>query len=284
MVNLEFAVRPARTSDQNRIANLIYFEPNIHRHLDWRTPLEWLGAPEYWVAEQEGQVLAALACPPDPENIAWVRLFVHSSLVPAQEAWRKLWQTAHEALAHRPDTTVAAIVLQGWFKELLLETGFRQQQEIVMLEHSLTAFEELPIPAGFSIRQMNFDDLPAVARLDAAAFAPLWQNSLKSLQHAFSQAGPASVAIAADGQIIGYQVSTKNPFGAHLARLAVHPILQGRNLGYVIVQELLRQLQQGGVRRLTVNTQSDNRASLALYRKIGFVPTGERYSVFIYRF
>jgi ribosomal protein S18 acetylase RimI-like enzyme len=31
---------------------------------------------------------------------------------------------------------------------------------------------------------------------------------------------------------------------------------------------------------LTVNTQSDNSASLALYRKIGFRETGERYPVY----
>jgi ribosomal protein S18 acetylase RimI-like enzyme len=32
--------------------------------------------------------------------------------------------------------------------------------------------------------------------------------------------------------------------------------------------------------RLTVNTQSDNAASLALYRKTGFHETGERYPVY----
>jgi ribosomal protein S18 acetylase RimI-like enzyme len=283
MVNLEFAVRVARTSDQNRIANLIYFEPNIHRHLDWRTPLDWLGAPEYWVAEQNGEVIAALACPPDPENIGWVRLFVHSSFIPAKEAWDRLWQTARAELVSRQEMLVAAIVLQDWFKELLLGSDFQKQQEIVLLEHNVAGFEAQPIPPGFAVRPMNFDDLPAVARLDAAAFAPLWQNSFRLLQQAFSQAGPASV-IVIDGQIVGYQISTKNPFGAHLARLAVDPAFQGRGLGYIIVQELLHYVRQAGIRRLTVNTQSDNRTSLALYRRIGFVPTGERYPVFTYRF
>ncbi len=283
MINLDFAVRPARPTDQNRIANLLYFETAIHRHLDWRTPLDWLGVPEYWVMEQNGQVNAALACPPDPENIAWVRLFVHSAAAPADEAWNALWNTARQSLASQPGLTVAAIVLHGWFKELLQASNFDEQQEIVMLEHHAAAFQERPIPAGVSIRPMDFDDLPAVTRLDMQAFAPLWQNSQPSLQRAFSQASCATVAIS-DGQVIGYQISTKNPFGAHLARLAVTPTQQGRGLGYVLVQDLLRQLHQTGIQRLTVNTQSDNSSSLALYRKIGFSPTGERYPVFTYPF
>jgi ribosomal protein S18 acetylase RimI-like enzyme len=210
-----------------------------------------------------------------------VRLFVHSAAVPAAEAWNILWETARPLLSGRPGLTVAAIVLHGWFKELLQASSFQERQEIIMLEHHAAPFQERPIPAGVSIRPMNFDDLPAVTRLDVQAFAPLWQNSLPSLQRAFSQAGSATVAWA-DDQIIGYQISTKNPFGAHLARLAVSPAHQGRGLGYALVQDLLRELNQTGIKRLTVNTQNDNLSSLALYQKMGFSPTGERYPVFTY--
>jgi ribosomal protein S18 acetylase RimI-like enzyme len=281
MVDLEFKVRTARTADQTRIANLIYFEPYVHRHLDWRTPLDWLGIPEYWVIEQNGQVMAALACPPDPENVAWLRFFVHIAAIPSSEAWGILWKTAKQTFANRCGVTIAAIALQPWFKELLLTDGFKELQQIVLLEQNTAPFREIPLPAGVSIRSMNHDDLPTVAQLDAEAFAPLWQNSLTSLQHAYVQAGPATVAILNDS-IVGYQISTKNPFGVHLARLAVHPNYQGRGLGYALVQDLLLHTQHMGIRRVSVNTQSDNPFSLALYQKIGFVPTGERYPVFTY--
>jgi ribosomal protein S18 acetylase RimI-like enzyme len=281
MVNLEFSVRTARTTDQTRIANLIYFEPYIHRHLDWRTPLDWLGIPEYWVIEQNGQVTAALACPPDPENVAWVRFFTHIAAIPGSEAWGILWKIAKQTFADRRGMTVAAIALQPWFKELLQADGFKELQQIVLLEQNAAPFREIPLPAGVSIRSMNHDDLPAVAELDAESFAPLWQNSLTSLQRAYVQAGPATVAIL-DDHIVGYQISTKNPFGVHLARLAVHPNYQGRGLGYALVQDLLQYTQHMGIRRVSVNTQSDNQSSRILYQKIGFVPTGERYPVFTY--
>jgi RimJ/RimL family protein N-acetyltransferase len=40
----------------------------------------------------------------------------------------------------------------------------------------------------------------------------------------------------------------------------------------------------GGTRlnRLSVNTQSDNDASLALYQKMGFTRTGESFPVLVY--
>ncbi len=283
MVNLDVAIRKAQPGDQSRLANLLYFESYVHRHLDWRTPLDWLGVPEYWVAEQNGQINAALACPPDPEDIAWIRLFVHSTAIPAGEAWNSLWETARRSLAGRHGLTVATIVIHDWFQKLVEASGFVEGQQIVLLEHSGSSFYERPVPEGFLIRQMVSDDLPAVARLDAEAFAPLWRNSISSLQRAFAQAGPATVALS-NGRLVGYQISTKNSFGVHLARLAVSPALQGQRLGYALIQDLLRQIYRMGIFRLTVNTQSDNRASLALYQKIGFVLTGEHYPVFTYQF
>lgn len=283
MVNLEFAIRTAKPADQTRIANLIYFEPYIHRHLDWRTPLDWLGVPEYWVIEQNGQINAALACPPDPAGVAWIRLFSHAATLTSPEAWEMLWGAAQAFFAGQRGLTVAAILLHDWFREVLLDNGFTEQQQIVLLEQNNAPFREIPIPPGVLIRSMNHDDLPAVTRLDAAAFSLLWQNSLASLQRAYSQAGPATVLIIED-QIVGYQISTKNPFGAHLARLAVDPKYQGRNLGYLLVQDLLRQAWRLGIQKVTVNTQSDNRSSLKLYQNIGFIPTGERYPVLTYQF
>ena len=83
-----------------------------------------------------------------------------------------------------------------------------------------------------------------------------------------------------DGQVLGYQLSTRNPLGAHLARLAVRPELQGRGMGRLLVADLIQQAERHGMYHLTVNTQSDNSASLALYKRIGFRETGERYPVY----
>jgi ribosomal protein S18 acetylase RimI-like enzyme len=280
MVNLEIQVRTALSQDQQQIANLIYYEPYIHRHLDWRTPLDWLGAPEFWVVEYGKLVTAALACPIDPVKIAWIRLFASSGDLTITDSWSSLWKVAVESLAGQGDITVAAITNQDWFTPLLQSSGFSITQHIVILEHTgnlLAPFNGLP---GISIRPMTAHDLPAVADLDAAAFIPLWQNSLDALQRALAQAGWASVAESKDG-IVGYQISTYNPFGGHLARLAVYPGVQQQGIGHALVYDLLQESARRGLRKITVNTQDDNEASLALYQNIGFHRTPEIYPVYI---
>ncbi len=278
MVTTRFAIRQALPADQSRIANLMYFETQVHRHLDWRTPLDWLGAPEYWVLEQYGTTYAALACPPDPENAAWLRLFAVSSSISTSQAWNALWEIAQTLLRGR-GLTAAAIVMHNWLEELLRDSGFSELQKVVILAQNGVPFAWQDNPRHLSIRPMTHEDLPFIAALDAAAFAPLWQNSLPSLQFALLQAEFSTVGVL-DGEIVAYQISTRNPFGAHLARLAVHPRCQGQRFGYLMVQDLLQKIQAQGLNRLTVNTQSDNIASLSLYQKIGFRRTGEQYSVF----
>jgi ribosomal protein S18 acetylase RimI-like enzyme len=99
------------------------------------------------------------------------------------------------------------------------------------------------------------------------------------LEIAFQQAAVATVAEDQDG-IIGYQISTASSGGGHLARLAVHPRVQSQGIGYAIVRDLLAQFYRRGALQVTVNTQLDNLASLALYHKAGFQRTGEVYPVY----
>jgi len=80
--------------------------------------------------------------------------------------------------------------------------------------------------------------------------------------------------------IIGYQISTTMTIYGHLARLAVHPDFQNAGIGYAIVYDLLKRLEQQGLSRITVNTQSNNLPSLKLYKQLGFIRTGEEIPVY----
>jgi ribosomal protein S18 acetylase RimI-like enzyme len=68
--------------------------------------------------------------------------------------------------------------------------------------------------------------------------------------------------------------------GGHLARLAVLPDFQCRGIGYCLLYDLLSQFYRRGARSVTVNTQNDNLASIAVYEKIGFRATGETYPIY----
>jgi len=273
-------VRPADSKDHQQLSNLIFFETRLHRHLDWHSPLDWLGGPFFWALDEGGRITAAMACPAEAPRIAWIRLFVHGSHWSAENAWTLLWHTAKRDIALSGGASVAAIAMQSWFHPVLLDSGFNNTQRIVMLEwryQPLIAFEA----DGVQIRKMTDEDLPDVEKIDASAFDPLWHNPRETLRTALSQALSATVVEGADG-ILGYQLTTGGEGRAHLARLAVHPSAQGRAIGRFLVGDLLKRLTNSGIVKLSVNTQSDNASSLALYKKMGFVRTGEEFPVDVF--
>lgn len=275
-------VRPATQDDRRNLANLIHFETQVHRHLDWRGPLDWLGFAPYLVLEQRGKIIAALACPPDPDKVAWIRLFAVNQGFAVKQAWEMLWPDVLIILRETQDIErVAALPLQPWFAELLQDFAFSESDQVVMLNCNLDNLQLKPAIREAMVRLMNYDDIPEVARIDHAAFEPIWRNSLGSLQLAYSQASLATVA-EIEGEIVGYQISTATPVGGHLSRLAVLPENQNRSIGYSLLSDLLLHFKARGALRITVNTQKTNSTSLHLYQKAGFRLTGEQYPVYIY--
>jgi [ribosomal protein S18]-alanine N-acetyltransferase len=284
MVNKQekYSLRPVLDIDRQRLANLLHFETHVHRHLDWRSPVDWIGHRPFVIAEK-GQTLAgALACPPDPPGVAWIRMFAVSSRSKVDDIWNLLWPKAQAELHELRTSTVAAIPLHHWFKSILEKNHFAHIHNVILLMWE--SGQKLPDleDSTVNVRPMNFDDLPAVMEVDNHAFNTIWQHSLESLKLAYKQSGIATVA-EVEEMIVGYQMSTLNPMGGHLARLAVKPEFQGKGVGYGLVSDMLRQFQRKGALRVTVNTQQDNSASLYLYEKSGFRKTNEIYPVYQFR-
>ena len=275
--------REAHEGDKQNLANLIHFGSHVHRHLDWRTPLEWIGYNPYLILKDGEALVAALACPPDPPNVAWIRLFAGYDAHQVEPAWEILWAAALDYLKQYTGLLkIAAIPLHNWFCDLLEKSEFTSPHKVIVLswmrdQEPETARDLHPI----SIRPMLLDDLPGIEQIDADAFGGVWQNSQSCLEIAFRQSVIATVT-EIDGSIAGYQISTATQAGGHLARLAVDPEYQGRGIGYKLVLDMLAQFQRRGAHSVTVNTQHDNLVSLSLYQKAGFVRTGEEYPLFEY--
>jgi ribosomal protein S18 acetylase RimI-like enzyme len=75
-------------------------------------------------------------------------------------------------------------------------------------------------------------------------------------------------------------MTTANHFSAHLARIAVHPALRHQHIAANMIIDMFRYFKRRGVNNVTVNTQDNNHASLALYQSMGFDLTGESFPVF----
>ncbi len=279
----ESIVRRVTSADLSQISYLVNNAEYIHRHLDWRTALDWVGKEPFFGIERHGRMVAALACPRDDTGIGWVRLFASLDWNSAQltAGWNQLFERLLDQVETGQGYTLAALGLQSWFSEALQKSGFANKQNIVVLQWMGELRENRPLPGNITIRPMLISDVALVLTVDHRAFGPLWQHSHIELEMAFQQATYASVAEMA-GEIVGYQISTGTPYHAHLARLAVSPDLQRLSIGYALVWDMLDHFNQRGTTSISVNTQSDNFSSLSLYDKLGFQRTGDEYPVFTY--
>lgn len=274
-------IRQTLPEDYLSLNNLVHFESYVHRHLDWRSALDWLSHEPFLVAERDGRIVSALACPSDAPEVAWVRLFATISSAPPRMAWPALWEQTRIQLIRNNETRVGAVGLNDWFIRVIMDSGFQFSHNVVVLSWQALHLPPPPRHLNGTIRPIRPEDLPQVLAIDTAAFEPLWRMSATSLQNAYENAALATVYEDEHGPI-AYQLSTPNPLGGHLARLAVLPQAQQGGIGYKLVHHLLESFLDQGALQVTVNTQSTNRASLALYQKAGFKRTGEAYPIYEY--
>lgn len=278
-------LRCAEKADHGALLRLTSGMNYLHRHLDWRDSLAWLGRQPFWLCEENHQIQGALACPAEPEEVAWVRLFAVSMRSSPDRLWRMMFERCveyfhTEAPSHRP--AIASLALREWYTDLLKRQGFQYHQDIVVFMFDLEPPRPVAVDPRLRMREMTPADLDRVTVLDHQAFEPIWRLSLDDLRFAYQKSAYCTV-IEQDGEVVGYQMSSSSGLYAHLARLAVRPDLQGRKIGYTLVQNLLDHfINRMNFWGVTLNTQHNNTASLALYYKIGFRETGERFPVFVF--
>ncbi len=276
---IPIGVRPAGSTDASELRALIDYEFFTHRHLDWCHPLDWIGIPPFWLIESGKHIIAALACQEDPPGVAWVRLFTATADLEISEAWETLFAKVNEHYQHKPVTCVS-LSFTDWYSHLLEENRFDHVEDIVVLERKETRSLKHELKSGISIMPMRDNDLDAVCEIDHMAFAQLWNLSHNSFRRTFHDSFIASVA-KFEEQVVGYQITSRTYQGAHLARLAVAPNAQKKGLGSELVIDVINQLNRMGIYHITVNTQSTNRASLAVYHHLGFKETGETIPVYL---
>ncbi|MDY6868640.1 MAG: GNAT family N-acetyltransferase [Chloroflexota bacterium] len=269
----------ATQDDSKQIASFLNQDNKIHRHLDWFSALEWLGTHPFLIKRKDNAIQAVLCTTPENEHAAWVRVFGVRKDLPPKKLWNRLLPKAIQELKDSNRRTLAALALHPWFEALLVDSGFVNRQDIIVLEWQGNLSENRSQNNDILIRRMVIEDLAMVQYIDQLAFSPIWQNSLASLTKAFKQTGISTVALI-NNQIVGYQISTSMTIYGHLARLAVHPDYQRQGIGKGLVFNLLKRFENLGLSRVTVNTQSDNKPSLNLYKQFNFRPTSENIRVY----
>lgn len=276
---------PLAAADHEQVLNLFQRSPVQHLHLDWRHLDEWLLNPDLrcWVVRENNVVKSLLGATLHPTGIgqtasvSWLRLALPARSHTFDPALDPLWEALRDDLGTLGIRQVAVLAVDSWVETLTRRWKFRRTNAVITLRRHNGEMPPSP-SAPYQIRDVGDFDLDDVARVDAAAFAPLWQYCRDELRAALYQAVTFTV-LQCEGQTLGYQLSTGYVSSGHLARLAVAPEMQGHGLGGMLVGEMIRFFQARNIDTVTVNTQEDNLYSQRLYRRLGFKMTGYRVPV-----
>lgn len=275
-------VRPALHSDQTALENLLESAQAMHKHLDWRSPLEWLGSPYFLLAEAHGRLQGLLICSAEGGQLFWLRVLGIRDMSELESVWQALFsQMLNDVQSSNPGTPILCLAYYDWLKQLLEEQEWQVIQRVVQLrwvDRHISLLSENTPPA-LRIRPMILTDLSEVQAIDQACFPSIWSQSLDVTRRAFLQSSHSSVA-ELENDIVGFQISSSHKSIAHLARLAVRPANQGIHIGQALLQSMLKHFRRPWIREITVNTQQDNQFSLKLYQKMGFQLTGESYPIY----
>jgi len=119
----------------------------------------------------------------------------------------------------------------------------------------------------------SINDVAAMAVIDQSAFIPPYQMNYPDIRRAYRNCTTCTI-VRLDEQIVGYQISSRHGSTGHLARLAVMPGHQGRQIGAALMREVIAAFLRRQVEVVTVNTQASNTRSQMLYRAYGFERNG----------
>ncbi|MBA3468166.1 MAG: GNAT family N-acetyltransferase [Herpetosiphonaceae bacterium] len=234
------------------------------------------------VAEHGGKIWAvALASWSNPPS-AWIRaLVLHHYLRPSEIVPAVLARLE----SHLYNQGVQNIYMMSddrdvtWLRPVLLTYGFNIQVEVIGYEKR-TMFIPDWGNSVVGIRPAEPSDVPTIAAIDTAAFAPEWVKNAAILGSVFSIA-PCYLVAVLNAELIGYAFATTHHGGlvAHLVRIAVAPAYQHQAVGIRLLAAVVEWCRQNNVQVLSLNTQSSNRHAQQLYEWFGFLRNGDHQVV-----
>jgi ribosomal-protein-alanine N-acetyltransferase len=256
------------------VDDLIFQNYQVHTHLDWYEPLDWLerARPTVRLAWQGERLAGMLAASAPLSGVVWLRIAALHDHAPAHTVMNALWQALLPELQHPGVQRIALLITRSWIHRYIQALGFTFTEDIITLERRGALLPDLP-EIDAALRRLQPADIDQVLAIDQAAFPDSWQMSIEELRQATRTAAICTVAVA-ENQVVGYQISTTHRDGAHVARLAVDPQRQGQHIGSALLHDVLRQFIQQQITTITVNTQAGNLRSQRLYRNFGFQRNG----------
>ena len=176
-----------------------------------------------------------------------------------------------DTLAHQGFSRVMTGALSPLEQAGFLAAGFGVEEHLRLLGLDLTG--SLPAqPADPRLTRVTGRRRAEVLAVDRAAFPEFWRFDELALIDALEATPEVRFRAAArrGGPVTGYAICGRSGRRGYVQRLAVDPAAQGRGVGRRLLLDGLHWMAARGATRALVNTQTDNRAALALYNAVGF--------------
>ncbi len=125
------------------------------------------------------------------------------------------------------------------------------------------------------IRKMTPGDLDAVLAIEQRVFPDPWQRTSFEFEVSHNRFS-YPVVLEVEGEVIGYAVAWEIFEEFHIANIAIHPAHQKKGWGTLLLQHLIDRARKCQSHYILLEVRPSNTAALALYRKLGFSPSGVR--------
>jgi ribosomal-protein-alanine N-acetyltransferase len=127
------------------------------------------------------------------------------------------------------------------------------------------------------VREMTLDDLPGVLELEHLLFAEdAWSEEMYRNELA-DVGGTRHYVLAEDGdRLAGWAGLAAAGGQGDVLTIGVHPALQGRGVGALLLTALLDEAVVRGCDEVFLDVRADNDRARRLYERFGFTPVGIR--------
>lgn len=256
------------------ILSLMFYSRHTHTHLDWYKAGQWLDLADNAVqlAFYQDSLVGVMGFSEALNGSIWLRMAIVAQGYDPAMILGFLWEQMRVTFMRAGIDVVAVLLINPWLGYFLPALGFHFQEDVITMHRAPRELPPKP-QSNVTLRSGYLEDLHDIVAIDHAAFSPPWQMNSTDIRLSQRQAASCNLVIG-DNQIIGYEVATRHHASGHLARLAVHPSLQGQGVGQALLYDLLARFIKRGVKGMTVNTQMSNMPSRRLYERYGFIRNG----------
>ncbi len=132
---------------------------------------------------------------------------------------------------------------------------------------------------GLEIRRMRSADLPQVMLIELATFTMPWSEA--TFRGLLRRRDSELLVAEIRGEIAGYAVFWAVLDQGELGNVAVDESYRGKGIGSQLIQAVLNNAEERGVREIFLEVRRSNTGAQDLYKSFGFLEVGRRKNYYL---